>query len=107
MSSKSPYEKRNKLVVRKNAVKYKYGLDWEEYEHLHKLANGRCEICEKPLSLMTNPETETAYVDHDHISGKVRGILCRVCNVALGGFKDSRLHLQKAIEYLDKYEINS
>ncbi|MFN7883614.1 MAG: endonuclease domain-containing protein [bacterium] len=56
---------------------------------------------------MANPELETAYVDHDHTTGKVRGVLCRVCNVALGGFKDSRLHLEKAIQYLDKYETDT
>ena len=69
-------------------------------------AQGRCEICSKPLSLMTSPDTETAYVDHCHDTGKVRGVLCRVCNVALGALKDSRLHLQKAIDYLDKYDVD-
>lgn len=98
------YARRDKLKVRQVAIKYKYGLDWEEYISLHEKANGCCEICAKPVSLMASQDIETAYVDHCHTTNKVRGILCRVCNVALGGFKDSRLHLQKAIEYLDKYD---
>lgn len=106
MGSKSPYEKRNKLTVRRCAVKYKYGLEWEEFEELHRLANGRCEICDRQISLMASPDMETAYVDHDHVTQKVRGLLCRVCNVALGHFKDSRVHLHKALDYLDKYGNN-
>lgn len=46
-------------------------------------------------------------MDHDHITGTVRGLLCRVCNIGLGHFKDSRLHLKKAMEYLDKHDVNS
>lgn len=102
----SPLKFRNPLSVRKLAVKYKYGLEWEQYEKMLADAQGRCEICSKPLSLMTSPDTETAYVDHCHDTGKVRGVLCRVCNVALGALKDSRLHLQKAIDYLDKYDVD-
>jgi len=98
------YARRDKLKVRQLAVKYKYGLEWGEYTQLHEQANGCCEICNKPVSLLATKEMETAYVDHCHITKKVRGILCRVCNIALGGFKDSRLHLNKAIDYLDKYD---
>lgn len=94
--------KRCRFKARKLAVKYKYGLEWDEYLALFEKANGKCEICEKSLSLLVDKEKETAYVDHDHVTQKVRGILCRVCNVALGHFRDSKLHLEKAIKYLDK-----
>ena len=94
--------KRCRFKARKLAVKYKYGLEWDEYTSLHEKANGCCEICGKELSLLVDKDKETAYVDHDHITNKVRGILCRICNVALGHFRDSKLHLLKAIEYLDK-----
>jgi hypothetical protein len=94
--------KRDRFKARKLAVKYKYNLEWEEYEALYLKANGCCEICEKPLSLMVDKTKETAYVDHCHATKKVRGILCRVCNVALGHFRDSRLHLTKALKYLDE-----
>lgn len=86
------------------AVKYKYGLDWKEFEALFHQFEGKCAICDKPLSMLAHPEKETAYVDHSHVTGKNRGILCRVCNVGLGHFRDSRLHLQRALKYLDTYD---
>lgn len=91
---------------RKDAIKRKFGLDWDAYEQLHASQKGLCAICDKPLSLMGDEYLETAYVDHCHHTGLNRGLLCRVCNVGLGHFKDSRLHLKRAIEYLDKYETN-
>jgi len=102
----APLKFRDPLKVRQTAVKYKYGLEWDEYLAMHEKAQGRCEICSKPLSLLSSSNTETAYVDHCHDTGQVRGLLCRVCNVALGALKDSRLHLQKAIDYLDKYDVD-
>jgi hypothetical protein len=95
--------KRDALKARKLAVKYKYGLDWDEFTLLHEKASARCEICEKPLILSAHPEMETVYIDHCHETKKVHGILCLKCNVGLGAFKDSRLHLNRAIAYLDKH----
>jgi len=42
----------------------------------------------------------TLSIDHDHITGKVRGLFCRDCNTGLGMFKDSSALLQKAAQYL-------
>jgi hypothetical protein len=44
-------------------------------------------------------------VDHDHKSGKVRGLLCNWCNRALGKFVDSPIRLRKAAEYLENYSL--
>lgn len=97
---------RTSLYRRQDAIKRKFGLDWDAYQKLHASQDGMCAICDKPLSLITDDAKETAYVDHDHVTGTVRGILCRVCNVGLGHFKDSRLHLKRAIEYLDTYDAD-
>lgn len=82
-----------KLSYKKHNIKKYYGLSWNEYEKLLERFNNKCGICGgiDPISLS---------VDHDHKTGKVRGLLCNNCNNGLGRFKDSPELLAKAIEYL-------
>ena len=59
--------------------------DFEEYEVLYNKAKGECEVCGKKLSLENgNSDEPTAHLDHDHRSGKIRGILCSNCNRSIG-----------------------
>lgn len=60
---------------------------------------GVCAICGSPP-----PEGEVLRVDHDHVTGKVRGFLCIVCNAGVGCFKDNENLLLAAINYLRKTE---
>ncbi len=101
-------DQKNPLTERKSSIKRKYGIEWEEFEIAYNNAKGLCEICSKSLEIWTTKGDgkESASVDHCHTTGKVRGILCRHCNVALGHFKDSRLHLLKAVEYLDTHDVD-
>lgn len=76
-------------------VKAMYGLDPEQYKEMHRAQGGKCAICNE------EPKTKRGlHVDHDHESGKVRGLLCHGCNVALGSFKEDVTLLNKAIKYL-------
>lgn len=56
-----------------------------------RVAAGRCAICAGVRRLV---------VDHDHVTGKVRGVICHECNVGLGWFRDDPVRLQAAIRYL-------
>lgn len=69
-----------------------YGITLQEYEALSTYQKNQCAIC-KNLS-------ENLHVDHDHISGNVRGLLCGICNRALGGFRDDPEILINARDYL-------
>jgi hypothetical protein len=69
-----------------------YGLTEEDVSALHIVQNGKCAICR---ALMDPP-----HIDHDHSTGKVRGLLCAGCNFGLGHFKDSIDNLRSAITYL-------
>jgi hypothetical protein len=60
---------------------------------------GLCGICMDEISLIPGSKNFRD-VDHDHQTGKVRGLLCHQCNIGLGGFKDSPLRLRYAIHYL-------
>ena len=81
----------NARTQRKAVLKKKYGLTFESYFQILEKQNGRCAICRQPIKL---------HVDHDHRTGKVRGLLCSNCNMALGSFKDDIGILQNAITYL-------
>lgn len=78
--------------------------DAENYE-LHAMfkdQKGLCAICDDPVSLRQEGEAQrSAFVDHCHETGKIRGILCRRCNSGLGFFRDSPTTLERAIEYLE------
>jgi len=98
-SLKYRYPSRNK----ENKLK-KYGLNVEEYEKMLSSQNGVCSICHKEETRKgKNGKVLPLNVDHNHKTGKVRGLLCHLCNVSLGGFQDSEELLLNAIKYLKKY----
>jgi Zn finger protein HypA/HybF involved in hydrogenase expression len=65
--------------------------------------NGACEICGADSKRSGN-RWKKLCIDHNHIMGTVRGILCNRCNSGLGKFQDSKDLLIKASQYLEKYE---
>jgi len=69
----------------------KYGLELGEFAQLFAKQKGLCAICNKPYPLC---------VDHNHKTGKVRGLLCHACNVGLGKFFDDPALLIVAAKYL-------
>lgn len=94
------YSARNKVKVaanhRANLLKSRYGMTHADFEKLLLLQKGLCAICDKPFG------TRRPHIDHDHVTGKVRGLLCYVCNVGIGYLKDSPSIIRKAASYLDK-----
>lgn len=85
-----------KLLWRSKQLEMKYGITLEEYNKKLEQQDYRCAICltDKPVG------NGHLHVDHDHKTGKVRGLLCHHCNTSLGGFKDDLEIIGKAIEYL-------
>lgn len=84
-----------KACQRYQFVKTTYGLDRESYDILLDKSQGVCDICKTPCKTNKN-----LTIDHCHTTGKVRGLLCNVCNRALGLFKDRVDLLKSAIDYL-------
>ena len=82
-------------------VKSKYGIDAAAYKMLTLAQEGRCAIC-----LRSEPVIYKNWcVDHDHITGKVRGLLCSYCNSALGLMGDASETLRRAADYLDRVKV--
>lgn len=82
----------------------KMGITREWYAQ--EAAKG-CAICGTYLSSESKIKRERGHIDHCHATGKVRGILCDLCNKGLGQFKDNIESLTKAIEYLRKNDDRS
>ncbi len=74
-----------------------YGLSRAEFTTLLERHGGLCGICRNPMVGLKN-----LHVDHDHVTGKVRGLLCRDCNLALGIFGDNAERLRRAARYLER-----
>lgn len=65
----------------------KYGLTQAGYEQMVLDREGKCDLClEVPQP--TKKRRYGLYVDHDHVTGRVRGLLCNRCNFALGHLRD-------------------
>ena len=75
---------------------HRYGITVKQIRELKKSQLNCCAICKEKLKKIFN-------IDHCHVTGKVRGILCTRCNTGLGKFKDSTILLTEAFVYLSKY----
>ena len=87
----------------KKRLNKNYSLSLEDYNNLYKKQNGVCAICSR-VETRLHPAHGRMYsllVDHDHKTGKVRGLLCHHCNLVLGHAKDETLTLKNAITYLE------
>ena len=83
----------NKDKKREAHYKRLYQITLEEYDIMFAAQNGLCAICKKE-------STRKLSVDHNHNTGRVRGLLCGECNVGLGNFKEDVDVMVLAINYL-------
>ena len=91
------YRERRPYVIMNKALK-QYGITHEDYERMYLQQGGVCAICEESETYAGRTNLS---VDHCHSTGKIRGLLCASCNMALGKFKDSKELLEKAVRYLN------
>jgi Recombination endonuclease VII len=114
------YRKTNRAKLREQAKEYyrtnkeacrermrvqnlkKFGMTAEDYARMEMEQGGMCAICLQPETAIDprSKEVRSLSVDHDHVTGKVRGLLCGACNVGLGKFADSPERLTAALKYL-------
>lgn len=92
-----------KITKRKQNLKKRYGLTVEDIERMLKNQNYKCAICGREIFLHGDSvdKNKIARVDHNHETGKVRGLLCNDCNRGIGLLKDNPMLLANAIKYLE------
>ncbi len=93
LSDKYKDNKQAKIGARKRHLKHKYNIESEVYDEMLEKQKGKCGIC--------NSVFEIYCVDHNHETGKIRGLLCSSCNKGLGMFTDDIEKLKRAIKYLN------
>lgn len=85
--------------IRAYLLKKKYGLSMEQWDSLFTKQGKACAICRSP-----NPTGSKGWhTDHCHSTGKVRGILCSICNTTLGQLKEDVDTMQRMIEYVEMH----
>jgi len=82
---------------RASYYKFKFNISMKDYNKLFVKQNGCCAVCGRHQSEFNKRLT----VDHNHLTKKIRGLLCEDCNLGIGRLKDSIEILQKAIQYLE------
>lgn len=75
-------------------LKKRYDISIEEYETMLRNQNEQCVICNTKTKL---------FVDHCHVTGKVRSLLCHQCNTGIGMLKENEEILRNAIEYIRRF----
>lgn len=102
------YASRIKLRNRNYKLKYLFGITEVQYNELYTKQNGVCGICQKPqtpiLKGKNKGQVDYLAVDHCHVTGKVRGLLCKHCNTGIGVLGDDAASLERAYKYLLAFE---
>ena len=99
--NKNRSAKNNPSSTKDRQLRIKFNISIEKYNQILNLQNYKCAICQYKC-----PTGRQLAVDHNHKTGKVRGLLCMECNIGLGKFKDSDDLLLRAISYLDKKVVD-
>lgn len=91
---------------RSDKLRQKYGLTISDYALLSEQQGHVCAICKRPETKVHNRSGEVRFlcVDHDHETGRIRGLLCNRCNVGLGQFEDNITSLKNAKAYLEYHK---
>jgi len=73
-----------------------YGISGRQYDEMFARQRGECALCGSPPKA-----NKRLHVDHCHSTGRVRGLLCIPCNLALGKLGDSIVSIKRALRYLE------
>lgn len=84
-------------------LKSAFGISLDDYEAMHTAQEGCCAICRKPETGLRYSKQIKLAVDHNHMTGAVRDLLCRGCNQLIGNAKEDVATLEAAISYLRRH----
>ena len=102
----SKHWKENPDKYKEYLLERNFGISLEEYKAMLEAQNNACAICHKAngSDRHKGDRTKQLSVDHNHITGALRGLLCNDCNRGIGQLKDDPILLERAAKYLRNYE---
>ena len=95
------HKEQRKLTLRKFQLKKFYGLSIDQFQKMLSNQNNCCALCSNEFK----SDSDTS-VDHNHTTGNVRQLLCKKCNFGIGMFNEDVSLLSKAINYINKWDVN-
>lgn len=87
--------------ARRKNLEREYGITPDVFTAILESQGGVCAICGEVTSV--DSKGRGWHVDHNHKTGKTRGILCRLCNLGIGSFREDAKYLAAAIAYLETH----
>ena len=78
----------------------RYNMNRLDMIEMHKQQDGKCKLCNKPVTMFERRKGHSGYIDHCHSTNVVRGVLCHPCNTSLG-YLENNLNLGKLQQYLN------
>jgi hypothetical protein len=105
-SARARYSK-NKDKIAGRRLK-KFGITTEVYDAMHSAQGGLCAICRRPemARATRSKNAKRLAVDHDHVTGKVRALLCSFCNTAIGLMGENPDRVESVAGYLRMHSNN-
>lgn len=102
------YLKKFRDIISKKRIIRKYKISIQEYDKMFLEQDNKCYICKKEETKINTRgdknRTSRLSLDHCHLSGKVRKLLCHNCNIMIGASKESIETLENAIKYLGEFK---
>lgn len=96
---------RNRDTVYEQVLKRDYGITLAEYNVMLRKQAHRCAVCRKPETVRSKRTgaLRRLSVDHDHVTGEVRGLLCQRCNVLVWALEDNHTSLAAIAAYIEDF----
>lgn len=99
------HRKANREIYRERELRKNFDIGVAEYDQMLVNQDGACAICFKPETAEKHGRVLALSVDHNHETGRIRGLLCGQCNTGIGKFGDDIDLLMNAISYLRKRAV--
>lgn len=99
-STTGKFDPRSRKCKRCHNYLVRYGITSIDVDKMYQEQNSSCKLCKREIELYSRKKINSAYVDHRHETGKVRGLLCLPCNSMIGYFETMNIQIDQIAKYL-------